>query len=275
MTEVTTLATLSDDEKKLKEALDYLKGTVASTDITKVDRLKVAVCGPGKTGKSNLIAKTCRKPLLVYDFDDRRESIAGAKETTIKTLVDIDHANPTAWGKFETDIGTLEWLKSEKKLPFQSIALDSMTFMRIYAENQMMKDTKNERVYQINGKKYHLAQGWDAVTAVQKMLYESIRRLFALDIDVYCTFHTTAEKDKAKSTKENVVYTDKITVDPNNLVILLPMFNEVWRTFVDSNQNFKVQVKPDYYFSASTALTLEGTEQDQNITKMIEMHNSK
>lgn len=257
----------------MDEVLSYIKGTTAASAITNTDRLKVAIVGPGKVGKSNMIAKTCRKPLLVYDYDDRRESIAGFPDVTIKTLIDKSSSMPSAWSTFESDIGTLEWLKKDGYLPFKSIALDSMTYLRQYAENQMMKDTSNQRIFKINGTQYHVGAGWDAVTCVQKMLGEAIRRLFALDLDVYCVFHTAPEKDKAKSTKDNAVYTEKMTVDPNNLQILLPMFNEVWRAYVDADGAFKIQVKPDYYFQAASALKVDQNE-NQDIQKLLDKHNA-
>ncbi len=257
----------------MEEVLSYLKGTKQASSITSVDRLKVAIVGPGKVGKSLMIAKTARKPLLDYDFDDRSESIAGQADVTIKTLIDTASSTPHAWSDFESDIGTLEWLKKDGKLPFKSIALDSMTYLRQYAENQMMKDTNNQRIFKIGSRAYHIGAGWDAVTAVQKMLYEALRRLFALDIDVYCVFHTAPEKDKSKSTKENTVYTEKMTVDPNNLVILLPIFNEVWRAYVDADSKFMLQVKPDYYFQAASALKVE-KDQEQNIQALLDKHNA-
>lgn len=251
----------------------YITGTVQASDINKVDRLKVAVCGDEKTGKSNLIARTARKPLLVCDFDDRRESIAGQKDITIKTFVDKDAGQPSAWGELESDLGTLEWFKKDNKLPIRSIALDSMTYLRSIASNAMMKETNNLRKSKIGLQQYYIAQGWDSINYVQVMLYQLIRRLFALEIDVYCVFHTKNEKDKVKSTKENTIYTDKLTVEPQNLSILLPIFNEKWRTYIDSDNTYKLQTKADYYFAASTALSVDGIE-EQNIQKLLEKHNS-
>lgn len=257
----------------------YITGTVQASDINKVDRLKVALCGDEKTGKSNLIARTARKPLLVCDFDDRKESIAGQKDITIKTFIDKDAGQPSAWGEFESDVSTLEWLKAESKkaggraFPLRSIALDSMTYLRSVASNQMMKDTNNLRKSKIGIQQYYIAQGWDSINYVQVMLYQLVRRLFALEIDVYCVFHTKNEKDKVKSTKENTIYTDKLTVEPQNLSILLPIFNEKWRTYIDSDNTYKLQTKADYYFAASTALSVDGIE-EQNIQKLLEKHNT-
>src|SRR5882672_10058626 len=139
-----------------------------------------------------------------------------------------------------------------------------MTYLRKIAENQMMKDTNNLRQSKIGIQKYFIAQGWDAINYTQVMLYQLIRRLFALDIDVYCVFHTRPEKDRVKSTKDTTVYTDKLTVEPQNLASLLPMFNEKWRTYIDESDKYMLQTKADYYFSASTALNIE-KEMEQNI----------
>jgi hypothetical protein len=255
----------------LDEFLTYIKGTKNASDITKVDRIKAAIVGEPKSGKSKLIADTARKPLLHCDFDDRQESIAGAKDTVIKQYLDPDAMTPNGWNELEGDIANLEYLKSKDSLGIRSLALDSMTFLRQLAENQMMKDTNMFRAYKVGNLKYPIAQGWDAVVEVQKMLQTLLARLFALDIDVYVTFHIKNEKDKQKSTKEETVYTDKLTVDPQNLAMLLPKFNETWRTFIDTDGSFKVQTKQDWRFNAATALHISGIE-NPNIEEMIEKH---
>jgi hypothetical protein len=244
-----------------KNEIDILRdlGIQGLTDagrITNTDRLKVAICGEKKSGKSKLIADTARKPLLHYDFDDRRESIAGAKDTIIKTLIDSDSITPQAWGILESDLSSLEYAKRNGTLPLKSLALDSATYLRQIAENQMMKDTNMMRRAKIGLTSYQIAQGWDAINYVHRMLYTLLRRLFALDIDIYVVFHTRNEKDRVKSTKEETFYTDRLTVDPQNLDVLLPMFNETWRTFVDLDGNFKLQVKQDFRFNAATALKI-------------------
>jgi hypothetical protein len=227
---------------------------VDSASITHVDRMKVAICGEPKTGKSNVVARTARKPLLVYDFDDRAESIAEHKDVMIKTLVDTTDTNPVAWGAFESDLGTLLYAKEQNKQPFKSIMLDSITFLRKYAEHQFLKDSNaTKSKYKIGVVDYLIPKDWDAVTGVQKMLEGALSKLFSLGIDVYATFHTRNEKDQLRSTKENAVYKDTLTVDPPNLKMLLPKFNDQWRTYVEDGK-YMVQLKPDYQFNAATVL---------------------
>jgi AAA domain len=251
-----------------------IQGLTNAETITNTDRLKVAVCGEKKSGKSKLIADTARKPLLHYDFDDRRESIAGAKNTIIKTLVDSDSTMPQAWGILESDLSSLEYAKKNGSLPIKSLALDSATYLRQIAENQMMHDTSLMRYAKIGLTRYQISQGWDAINYVHRMLYQLLRRMFALDIDIYVVFHTRNEKDRVKSTKEETFYTDRLTVDPQNLDVLLPMFNETWRAFVDSDGNFKLQVRQDWRFNASTALKIgqDGGIVDPNIEALLEQN---
>lgn len=260
MTELEALANLG------------IQGLTSASTITNTDRLKVAICGEKKSGKSKLIADTARKPLLHYDFDDRRESIAGASDTIIKTLIDTDSTMPSAWGILESDLSSLEYAKKNGNLPIKSLALDSATYLRQVAENQMMKDTSQFRKAKIGLTQYQISQGWDAVNYVHRMLYQLLRRMFALDIDIYVVFHTRNEKDRVKSTKEETIYTDRLTVDPQNLDILLPMFNETWRTFVDMDGNFKLQVRQDWRFNASTALHIgdNGGVEEPNIQALLE-----
>jgi hypothetical protein len=263
-------------DKIVKTELDFLQeigiqNLTQAHNVTHTDRLKVAICGERKTGKSNIIAKTARKPLLHYDFDDRRESIAGAESTVIKTLVDSDSTLPRAWGELESDLGSLEYAKKQGNLPIKSLALDSATYLRQIAENQMMKDTSMRRKMKIGIRDYQIAQGWDAINYVHRMLYELLRRFFALDIDVYVVFHTRQEKDKAKSTSTETVYTDRLTVDPQNLEVLLSMFNETWRTYVDPDGKFRLQVRQDWRFNAATALKI-GADEPQDIQQLLKEH---
>lgn len=254
-----------------------IKGLISASSITNTDRLKVAVCGEKKSGKSLLIAKTARKPLLHYDFDDRKESIAGQPDTIIKTLVDSDSTMPISWGVLESDLSSLEYAKKSGTLPIKSLALDSATYLRQIAENQMMKDTAQFRKSKIGLTMYQISQGWDAINYVHRMLYQLLRRMFALDIDIYVVFHTRNEKDRVRSTKEETVYTERLTVDPQNLDILLPMFNETWRTFVDMDGAFKLQVRQDWRFNASTALRIgenAGIE-EPNIQALLDKNDQK
>src|SRR5579859_1713776 len=259
----------------LAKAVQQLKGCIVSTDITHIDRMKVALCGDSGTGKSNIIARTARKPLLHYDFDDRRESIAGHPDVIIKTIVDKNDETPTAWNILESDIGTLEYMKSKNELPFKSLALDSCTFLRKYAEHQFLKDsTSSSRAkFKIGVTTYLIPKDWDAVSGVQKMLEGILNRAFALDIDVYMTFHTRPEKDQQKSTKTEFVYKDNLTIDPPNLKMLLPKFNDKWRTFVDTDGKFKLQMHANWQFAAQTVLKNVADIEEADIQKMLEKHN--
>lgn len=246
-----------------------LDGIVKSESITNVDRLKCAILGEPGSGKSRLVT-TARKPVLVYDFDDRRESIAGFPEVDIKTLVDQDAKTCSAWGTLESDIGMLEYMKGKKELTYRSVCLDSMTFLYTYAQYQMMKDASElKRSRKIGITEYFIAQGWDSINYVQRMFEGVLRRLFALDIDIYCIFHVRKEK-AADSTEKEPKYTGKYTCQPQNLKMLLPMFNERWMM----KDNYQVQVHQDYEFDATTALKGLNETEAPNILAMLEKHNA-
>jgi hypothetical protein len=261
-------------ENKLLEVMHALGGCVDSSTVTNVDRLKVAICGDPKTGKSSIIARSARKPVLHYDFDDRKESIAGIEGIIIKTLFDKNDTTPTAWNALESDIGTLEYMKEKGTLTIKSIAVDSVTFLRKYAEHQLLKDSSASRAkFTIGSTQYLVPKDWDAVTGVQHMLETMFNRLFSLDIDIYATFHTRLEKDQSKSTQTNIVYKDSLTIDPPNLKMLLPKFNDCWRSFVDGGK-YMIQMKPDWQFNAATVLKNMGNSEEANIEKLLEKHNN-
>jgi len=266
----------------LAELTQQLGSTKNAEETTHIDRLKVAVCGEPKVGKSWLIARTCRKPLLVYDFDDRAESIAGSKDTIIKTLFDTDDTVPKAWLEFESDLGTMEYtyskcIAAKVPFPFKSVSLDSITFLRKYAEHQFLKDAQSasRAKFKIGSVTYLIPKDWDAVTGVQKMLENALSRLFAIGVDVYATFHTRNEKDNLRSTKDNPVYKDSLTVDPPNLKMLLPKFNDQWRCFVDTDGKYKVQLHPDFQFNAATVLKNVADVEEADIQGMLRKHESK
>lgn len=266
------------EQDLLKNALSALQSTsktISADDIKQVDRLKVAICGDPKTGKSKIIAETARKPLIVYDFDDRKESIAGAKDTTIKTLFDKDDTDPKAWAIFESDVSTLTYIKSKNELPFKSIALDSMTFLRKYAEHQFLKDATGitKAVLRVGTTQYLIPKDWDAVTGVQHMLENILSKIFSLDIDVFVTFHTRLDKDQQKSTPNNTVYKNLLTIEPPNLKMLLPKFNDTWRTYI-SDEKYMLQLKPNWQFEAATVLKNVGREEEQDIQMLLEKHNA-
>jgi hypothetical protein len=122
---------------------------------------------------------------------------------------------------------------------------------------------------------YLIPKDWDAVTGVQKMLEGILNRAFALDIDIYMTFHTRPEKDQQKSTKTDTVYKDNLTIDPPNLKMLLPKFNDKWRTYIDANGKYMLQLHANWQFAAQTVLKNVGDTEEANIQKMLEKHNGK
>lgn len=257
-------------------AFENIEGFKPSIEITNLDRLHVAICGPPKTGKSNLVARTARRPLIIFDGDNRRESIAGIDNVFVKTYTDTEDTTPKAWAELETDVAALTYAKQQKKLDIKSACLDSITFWRRYAEHQFLKDSNStsRASYTIGQTKYLIPKDWDAVTGVQKMLDTIINRLFDLDIDVYVIFHTRQEKDNAKSTKTDPVYKDNLTVEPQNLSMLLPKFNDCWRTFVE-NGEYKIQLKPDYIFNAATVLKNVAETEKADIQELLRKHNGQ
>jgi hypothetical protein len=218
-------------------------------------------------GKSWLVC-TGRKPILEYDFDDRSESIAGKAGVYIKTIIDRDQKNPEAWRKLEEDVGVLEYVKQKGDLKIRTVALDSLTFLIKAAHNQLMHDNEKLcRKVRVNGKDYLITQEFDSITTTQKMIEGILNRLFELKIDVICTAHIRREKS-AEYTVKNPVFTDKYTIDPQNMKYLLPMFNERW--FI--KDRFEVLVKPDYEFNAVTALHLQEDTQPANIEEILRKH---
>lgn len=242
-----------------------ISGVIEAKSITQVDRIHLVLLGEPGSGKS-WTSCTAREPIFIFDNDDRRESIAG-KNAYIKTTVDRDALNPTAWAAMEADTGIFEYQKSKGELKIQTIVGDSMTNMLKHAHNQMMRDNAHLcRKIKVNGKEYPIPQGWDSVNTSQRMLEGLINRWFELEIDVIITAHIRREKG-ADSTEKNPTFTGKWTIEPQNLKMLLPKFNERWFMLDD----FKVQMKPNYLYDAVTALSVDA-EMPANIGQILVKH---
>jgi hypothetical protein len=246
-----------------------LSGVESAADITQVDNLKLIELGEPGVGKSWLTC-TGRQPIYVCDFDDRKLSIAGKPGVFIKQYVDRDPLMPHSWSDFESDIGTFEYAKSKGELQFKTIAIASLTYALKAAQSQLMKDNSGLcRTIKVGSIKYIITQGWDAVTVAQKMVEGILNRLFELKIDIIVEAHIRREKDPS-STPEKSVFTDKFTIEPQNLKMLLPMFNERWLVTNDYG-DYKVITKPNSVFNAVTALHIDG-EETCNITDILAKH---
>jgi hypothetical protein len=260
-----------EEIKTVEEVIPLLiTGVVNASTIKTLERLKLMLLGEPGSGKSWLVC-TGRKPILVYDFDDRSESIANKPGVYIKTLIDRNQQQPIAWSTLETDIGALEYAKQKGELRIRTIALDSLTNLIKAAHNQLMKDNeKLSRKIRVGSKDYLITQEFDAITTTQKMIEGILNRLYELGIDVICTAHIRREK-AAEYTVKIPKFTDKYTIDPQNMKYLLPGFNERW--FL--KDRYEVLIHPDYEFNAVSALRIKEDvlQPDEHfIEKVLERH---
>lgn len=246
-----------------------INGVESASSITQVDNLKTVILGEPGSGKSWCTC-TGRQPIYVADFDDRKLSIAGKSGVFVKSYVDRDPKIPHAWSDFESDIGSLEYAKSKGQLQFKTIAIASLTYMLKAAQYQLMKDNSNlTRTLKVNGKEYIITQGWDAINIAQRMIEGILHRLFELRVDIIVEAHIRREKDAA-STEKNPLFTDKYTIEPQNLKMLLPMFNERW-LMANEYGNYVLKMKPATDFNAVTALHVDA-EELPNITDILAKH---
>ena len=246
-----------------------IAGATPATDISPLTRFKVAIVGRVKTGKSWL-ATTMPGEKFVFDFDNRKESIAGKPQTTVKTYQDVLQAQPRAIAEFEKDVKMFEYNKAQGKAIPEVFILDSITWWVKACENDLMKSySRLTRDIKTGGMTVQIAAGWDVTTAIRSHMENIISRLSLLG-HVICIFHEEPEKDKTKSTPEEPVYTGQWVVHPFYTRTLLSTFNETWRVEIKRGEYF-VTVKPTAEFGASTTLHIDGVEK-ADIAKMIEKH---
>jgi hypothetical protein len=249
-----------------------IDGTVEATTFTSTDRLKLAIIGAPKAGKSRL-AVTCEKPALLWDFDDRSESVAGTAGLFIKKSVDTTPTNPTAVSTLIADIGKLEYDKKQGKLEYKTFILDSMTYLAKAAVNYSMKENvAGRKELLLGGNMFFIARGYEPYAGEDQIISNCLVRLFQLG-SVIAVFHERPE-EAPESTQENPKYTGKLLVEPPRYKNYLPLFNEQWRMKALANGTYQVQTKPDGQFTAATCMTIDATEKP-DILEMIKKHKSK
>lgn len=243
------------------------------------DRLTLAIVGKPKAGKSRLAA-TGRKPILYFDFDDRKESIAGAKDVYVLTPKDEPWPKqPTvaqevldAAEKLEGSLSlknfNAEWPDQEIK----TVVLDSCDSLSKFCLRFVLFANKGMR-REINiGPKLqiHLPNSYDGWVSDMSMIDQLITRFMSVPkIDFIMTFHEAAEED-ARSTSETPIFTGKCTVYPVRHRHVLKHFNEQWR-LTRTSKIPTVQVIPNYEFEASTCLLIDKVDYP-NIEDIILKH---
>jgi hypothetical protein len=240
----------------------------ASETLSPTERLKIAIVGKPKSGKSTL-ATTARTPMRYYDFDDRVEAVAGKQGLFIlsrPTMLDI-----------ETDLSIFKANKI-KKLPLPAtVCFDSITFMQRAMEDEIFRQGGKDFYREIkvgNSTTVKIRKGWDTINGIQRYVSYLISEFTALGVDIIFVFHERNEKDYTESTKEETAYTGAITTDPQYLSSSLSLFNEVYHIRVEPNGNFICEIKPNIYGNWSTTLNLDKTEKP-NILEMLKKHEER
>ena len=236
---------------------------IRSESLHQEDRLKIAIVGDFKTGKSWLAA-TAPQPIRFYDFDDRAESLAEKPGLIIArkpSMLDV-----------ETDLSILKARKI-KGLPIPTtFVFDTVTFMQKAMETEIFRQTPDlaRKIKVGNSTTMLIRSGWDAINGVQRYMEYIISEFSPLGNLIF-VYHEKNEKDVVKSTKDETKYTGDITVDPQYLSKTLSLFNEVYRISINYKGEYVVQCRPTNNFSASTTMLLEENEKP-NIMAMIAKH---
>ena len=241
---------------------------IPSEQVQATERLKIAILGKPKSGKS-WFAATAPLPIRYYDFDDRAESLEGKPGLYILS-------KPTML-QVETDLSIMKSNKT-KKLPLPAtVVFDSVTYMNRAMEEEIFRqDPKLCRTIRVgNSTSMKIRSGWDTINGIQRYIEYLIAEFSALGVNIIFVFHEKDEKDKVESTIERAAYTGMVTVDPQYLANSLSLFNEVYRITVDASKpnqiNYLVTCRPTNDVLASTTLLIGATE-PPNIMAMIAKH---
>ena len=248
-------------------------------------QLKSAIVGAPKTGKSRLAATAPQERyddagvllpqyqgVFVADFDGRLASLAGIPGVTGKTYVDVNPMAPTAASRVSTDIGMLEYAKSQGKVIPATFVFDSITYMSEAALRQVMSQSSTgTKLIDIGGYKFRIARGYEPYDAEVSFISNCFQRVIEMGCHLIACFHERPE-EAADSTQENPKFTGRITVHPPRAKKYLALFNELYRVQFDQYAGgYRVQCKPNGEFTAGTTLQLDEFE-TPNIQELIRKH---
>ena len=272
-------------------------GTIAE-EITPFEDLRLALVGKEKSGKSRVTA-TGRKNVLVLDFDQRKESIAGFKGVFPVTFHDAQWPDqPTAHPELLDIITQLEesldisklkvgnlpvFPNLEKEAIIRTITFDSIRNMAKHAmAYELFNNSDLRRAIKSKGSgnhafEVHVPRSFDGWIGEVAMVEQVLMRAFAIPkLDVIITLHE-ANEEAPGSTTEHPTYTGKITVFPVRYARILGSFNETWRMQLVADINNPgyevpmIQTRQTAEFAAGTCLAVPGLV-DPDITKLIKTH---
>lgn len=101
---------------------------------------RIWIGGPSGSGKTQSIItfppffEGKKKPILVFDYDGRWQTLAGSSDIKIITLFDPDPKSPKAWIRAENYRREL-WALTKGEFPYSAVVEDGMTSMGKYAMN--------------------------------------------------------------------------------------------------------------------------------------------
>lgn len=252
-----------------------ISGAIDGSEIKADEKLKIAIIGKVKTGKS-WMAATAPGPVMFYDFDGRAASLAGKTGIKVKTLVDANQASPTAMKEVEADLGVFKYNKMQGKPIPASFVFDSVTYMKKAMENELFQQQPSlARSIKLSlTKSFKIGADWDVINGVRGYLEYIFNEFTQLGTVVF-VFHQKDEKDEKLSTPQKKAYTGRVTVDPQYLATLLALFNEQFFIEVDQyTKKYEVTCKPSAEFGAATTLLI-GEKEPPSISAMLAKHRAE
>lgn len=240
---------------------------IASETLSSTDRLKIAIIGKPKSGKSTF-ATTARTPMLYYDHDDRPESLAGKQGLFVKSKPDMTEV--------ETDLSIMKANKKQGKLLPKTVVHDSVTFLNKAMEDEIFRQCKDlyKEIKVGNSTNMKIRKGWDVINGIQRYINYLISEYTSLGMDLIFVFHEKNEKDYAESTAERTEYTGGLTTDPQYLSTCLSLFNEVYHIKTTPSGGYITECRPNLYGNWNTTLLLD-KEEPPHIMQMIQKHETK
>lgn len=256
-------------------------------------KLQLLEIGKEKSGKS-WCAATAPKPVLVFDFDLRADSLGKKPGVFALTFRDpAPHIQPYAFNQLldvltkleqEADLRDLGFTRVDKGVKPATIVDDSITTIaRSAARYALYSNQDIRRRLSFGGWTVDFAKNFDAWNAEMSTVESLVLRQLALPFNLIATLHES-EEETEDSSVEKKKFTGRIGPFPARYQLLFKYFNDVWHfdnapsltQTTSPIYESRAQVKPDFRCPwAVTTLRVSGQFVKPDIEALIRQHQNQ
>lgn len=217
--------------------------------------VSILIRGDKGIGKTEVIAKTARPPILIHSFDPRgtihlEKEIREGRVIVDRTFEAEDARSPQAYVKWERIFD--QYMQRDIFSRFGTYFLDSLTFWLTAAQNHVATLTSAVKGTPLAADGQLEIKGWGVLT---HMLQYMVQLCNSLPCDFVLSAHSRLYQDQSSG-----MMLEGIAVPPSLQIPIPSLFSEYYYMVVDSNgKPNSLGIKPRKFLVYNTGRSIAGT----------------